>query len=453
MTDMCDSNLNQSSGATALYHTFGCKLNFAETATIEDMMSQRGIRAVGRGETPNIIVVNSCSVTETADRKCRQYIRSMHRRYPQAAIIVTGCYAQLHGEDIAAMDGVAAVVGNDKKYGVVRCAEEWLRNREVHRSDITPMAQIRDFEPSCSHGDRTRFFLKVQDGCNYWCSYCTIPRARGRSRSGTVDQVVEQARAAAAAGAAEIVITGVNIGDFGHGTSENFFDLVKALDKVEGISRYRISSIEPNLITDEIIDWCAGESQRFMPHFHIPLQSGSDDVLRLMRRHYDTELFASKIERIRHVIPDAFIGVDLIVGMRGETNAFFEDSYNYCKSLDISRLHLFTYSERPGTRALEIPYAVPPELQHERMQRMLTLSRDKMLHFVSRFEGTIRPVLLEHPRAGRAMSGFTDNYLKVHVPNATAEYDNKIVPVRLDTIIEDTRDSEECGFSGTLFTH
>ena len=433
MTDMCDSNHNQSSEATALYHTFGCKLNFAETATIEDLMSQRGIRAIGRGETPDIIVVNSCSVTETADRKCRQYIRSMHRRYPQAAIIVTGCYAQLHG--------------------VVRRAEEWLRNREMHQTDITPTAQIRDFEPSCSRGDRTRFFLKVQDGCNYWCSYCTIPKARGRSRSGTVSQVVEQARAAAAAGATEIVITGVNIGDFGHGTSENFFDLAKALDKVEGISRYRISSIEPNLITDEIIDWCATEAQRFMPHFHIPLQSGSDDVLRLMRRHYDTELFAAKIERIRRAIPDAFIGVDLIVGMRGETDAFFEDSYNYCKSLDISRLHLFTYSERPGTRALEIPYAVPPELQHERMQRMLALSREKMLAFASRFEGTTRPVLLEHPRAGRAMSGFTDNYLKVHVPGATAEYDNKIVPVRLDTIIEDAHDSEECGFNGTLLVH
>ena len=443
MTDMCDSNLNQTSGASALYHTFGCKLNFAETATIEDMMSQRGIRAVGRGEAPDIIVVNSCSVTETADRKCRQYIRSMHRRYPQAAIIVTGCYAQLHGEDIAAMDGVAAVVGNDKKHGVVRRAEEWLYNREMHQAYITPTAQIRDFEPSCSRGDRTRFFLKVQDGCNYWCSYCTIPKARGRSRSGTVGQVVEQARTAAAAGATEIVITGVNIGDFGHGTSENFFDLVKALDKVEGISRYRISSIEPNLITDEIIEWCATESQRFMPHFHI-------DVLRLMRRHYDTELFAAKIERIRCAIPDAFIGVDLIVGMRGETEAFFEDSYNYCKSLDISRLHLFTYSERPGTRALEIPYAVPPELQHERMQRMLALSRDKMLAFASRFKGTTRPVLLEHPRAGRAMSGFTDNYLKVHVPDATAEYDNKIVLVRLDSIIEDAHDSEEFGFKGTL---
>ena len=453
MTDMCDCNINLSSGATALYHTFGCKLNFAETATIEDLMMQRGICAVGRGESPDIIVVNSCSVTEIADRKCRRYIRSMHRRYPQAAIIVTGCYAQLHGEDIAAMDGVAAVVGNDKKHSVVRHAEEWLLNREMHQTDITPTAQIRDFEPSCSRGDRTRFFLKVQDGCNYWCSYCTIPKARGRSRSGTVNQVVEQARAAAAAGATEIVITGVNIGDFGHGTSENFFDLARALDKVEGISRYRISSIEPNLITDEIIDWCAGEAQRFMPHFHIPLQSGSDDMLRLMRRHYDTEFFAGKIERIRRSIPDAFIGVDLIVGMRGETDAFFENSYNYCKSLDISRLHLFTYSERPGTRALEIPYAVSPALQHERMQRMLELSRDKMLAFASRFEGTIRPVLLEHPRAGRAMSGFTDNYLKVHVPDATAEYDNRIMPVRLDAIIEDAHDSEEYGFKGTLLAN
>lgn len=450
MTGLCENNLGACTGFTALYHTFGCKLNFAETATIEDMMAQRGILSVGKGDVPDIIVINSCSVTETADRKCRQYIRSMHRRYPEAAIIVTGCYAQLHGEDIAAMDGVAVVVGNDKKLRIVQYAENLQRERLMHQYDIIPSAQIRDFEPSCSRGDRTRFFLKVQDGCNYWCTYCTIPKARGRSRSGTVSQVVEQARAAAAAGASEIVITGVNIGDFGHGTSETFFDLVKALDTVEEISRYRISSIEPNLITDEIIDWCAREAKRFMPHFHIPLQSGSDEMLRLMRRHYDTELFASKVGHIRRVIPDAFIGIDLIVGMRGETDALFEQSFDFCKSLDISRLHLFTYSERPGTRALEIEYAVPPTVQHERMQRMLVLSRDKMTAFASRFIGRTRPVLLEHQRGGRAMSGFTDNYLKVHIPGAPSGLDNKIVPVRLDSVIEDARDSEECSFMGTL---
>ena len=450
MAGLCGNNLDVNMGVTALYHTFGCKLNFAETATIEDMMAQRGIRAVGKGDVPDIIVINSCSVTETADRKCRQYIRSMHRRYPEAAIIVTGCYAQLHGEDIAAMDGVAVVVGNDKKLRIVQYAENLQRERLMHQYDIIPSAQIRDFEPSCSRGDRTRFFLKVQDGCNYWCTYCTIPKARGRSRSGTISQVVEQARAAAAAGASEIVITGVNIGDFGRGTSETFFDLVKALDTVEGISRYRIPSIEPNLITDEIIDWCASEAKRFMPHFHIPLQSGSDEMLRLMRRHYDTELFASKVEHIRRVIPGAFIGIDLIVGMRGETDALFEQSFDFCKSLDISRLHLFTYSERPGTRALEIEYAVPPTVQHERMQRMLTLSRDKMTAFASRFIGRTRPVLLEHQRGGRAMSGFTDNYLKVHIPGAPSGLDNKIVPVRLDSVIEDSRDSEECSFMGTL---
>ena len=450
MAGLCGNNLDVNMGVTALYHTFGCKLNFAETATIEDMMAQRGIRAVGKGDVPDIIAINSCSVTETADRKCRQYIRSMHRRYPEAAIIVTGCYAQLHGEDIAAMDGVAVVVGNDKKLRIVQYAENLQRERLMHQYDIIPSAQIRDFEPSCSRGDRTRFFLKVQDGCNYWCTYCTIPKARGRSRSGTISQVVEQARAAAAAGASEIVITGVNIGDFGRGTSETFFDLVKALDTVEGISRYRISSIEPNLITDEIIDWCASEAKRFMPHFHIPLQSGSDEMLRLMRRHYDTELFASKVEHIRRVIPGAFIGIDLIVGMRGETDALFEQSFDFCKSLDISRLHLFTYSERPGTRALEIEYAVPPTVQHERMQRMLTLSRDKMTAFASRFIGRTRPVLLEHQRGGRAMSGFTDNYLKVHIPGAPSGLDNKIVPVRLDSVIEDSRDSEECSFMGTL---
>lgn len=450
MAESLDSTKDKIDGVKAMYHTFGCKLNFAETATIEDMLAQRGVSAVKRGETPNVIIINSCSVTETADKKCRQYIRSMHRRYPDAAIIVTGCYAQLHGEDIAAMEGVAVVVGNDKKHSIVQYVETWQREHIAHHTDVTPTPQIRDFEPSCSRGDRTRFFLKVQDGCNYWCTYCTIPRARGRSRSGTVEQVVEQARKAAAAGAAEIVLTGVNIGDFGHGTSETFFDLIKALDRVDGISRYRISSIEPNLITDEIIDWCAGEAQRFMPHFHIPLQSGSDEVLRLMHRHYDTSLFTSKVERIRRSIPDAFIGVDLIVGMRGETDDLFDESYRYCRDLDITRLHLFTYSERPGTRALEIPYAVPPTLQHARMQQMLALSREKMLAFASRFVGTTRPVLVEHSQAGRAMSGFTDNYLKVHIPGATAALDNKIVQVRLDSIIEDTRDSEECAFVGTL---
>ena len=286
--------------------------------------------------------------------------------------------------------------------------------------------------PSCSRGDRTRFFLKVQDGCDYWCTYCTIPKARGRSRSGSIPQLVEQARWAAAQGGREIVITGVNIGDFGKGREDSFLDLIRELDTVDGIERYRISSIEPNLLTDEIIDWCAS-SRKFMPHFHVPLQSGDDSVLNLMHRHYDTALFRSKMEKIRSAMPDAFIGVDIIVGARGESDECFARSRDFIDSLDISRLHVFTYSERPGTKALEIAYPVSPEVQHLRTREMLRLSDRKLAGFSERFIGSVRPVLLEHSRPGVPMGGFTDNYLKVSV-NAPTSLDNTIVNVRLDSL-------------------
>ena len=275
----------------------------------------------------------------------------------------------------------------------------------------------------------------MQDGCDHWRSFCTIPRARGRSRSGTIASMVEQARKAAAEGGREIVITGVNIGDFGRRTGETFADLVRALDEVEGIERYRISSIEPNLLTDEIIDFCAA-SKRFMPHFHVPLQCGSDEVLRLMRRRYDTALFRHKMEKIRQAMPDAFIGVDLIVGARGESDELFRESYEFCKSLDISRLHVFVYSERPGTRALELDGAVSPQAKRARSNRMLELSEEKLREFSGRFIGTVRPVLLEHTRPGHPMSGFTDNYLKVEV-DAPARLDNTVVNVRLDRLSDD----------------
>ncbi len=421
------------SGLKALYHTFGCKLNFAETSTLARQLGALGVRRVSGSEVPDLIVVNTCSVTELADKKCRQTIRSFHKKYPDAAIVVTGCYAQLKSDEVAALPGVAIVAGADRKMDLAEFIQQYMAER-TQVKEVSQWRDIREFRPSCSRGDRTRFFLKVQDGCDYWCTYCTIPMARGRSRSGSIESIVAQAREAAEAGGKEIVITGVNIGDFGKGRDDTFFDLIKELDKVDGIERYRISSIEPNLLTDEIIDWVAG-SRAFMPHFHIPLQSGNDDVLRLMHRHYDTALYASKIEHIRRVIPDAFIGVDLIVGARGETPERFESSRAFIDSLDISRLHVFPYSERPGTKALDLGDAVSPADKHSRTNVMLRLSEAKWASFASRFIGAERPVLFEHPQTGGVpMGGFTDNYLHVHVADAGPELDNTIAAVRITGI-------------------
>lgn len=417
---------------TASFHTLGCKLNFAETSTVAKIFADKGIRRVQAGETPDICVVNTCSVTELADKKCRQTIRSLHKKYPEAVIIVTGCYAQLKSDEVATIPGVAIVAGTDRKLELADYLDSWLSTHEP-KTLVTPTKNIRAFSPSCSRGDRTRYFLKVQDGCDYFCTYCTIPMARGRSRSGEIDGLVAQARQVAAEGGKEIVITGVNIGDFGKGREDSFFDLIKALDDVDGIERYRISSIEPNLLTDEIINWVA-QSRRFMPHFHIPLQSGNDEVLKLMHRHYDTALFRSKVEKIREVMPEAFIGVDLIVGARGETLERFEDSLRFIESLDISRLHIFTYSERPGTKALNIEHVVDQAEKHRRTRIMLGVSERKLLEFSNRFIGTERNVLLEHPRRGKPMSGFTDNYLKVEVA-PQPELSNKVVPVMLKSII------------------
>lgn len=412
----------------ALFHTFGCKLNFAETSTVARVLADYGIMRCQRGDVPDIVVVNSCSVTELADKKCRQAIRSYARRYPNAAIVVTGCYAQLKSDEVAGLPSVAVVAGNDRKGKLAEYISQWLKTHESLKM-VTPHKDIRNFTPSCSRGDRTRYFLKVQDGCDYYCSYCTIPMARGRSRSGTIDQLVAQAAQAAAEGGKEIVITGVNIGDFGKGRSDNFFDLIRAMDQVEGIERYRISSIEPDLLTDEMIEWVA-QSRSFMPHFHIPLQSGSDAVLELMRRHYRTDLFRHKVEMIREVIPHAFIGVDLIVGARGETIERYEESRKFVESLDISRLHVFPYSERPGTRALGIDHVVDQHDKHVRSREMINISERKLDEFANRFTGTVRPVLIEHREKGKMMSGFTDNYLRVEIEanNALA---NKVVPVRL----------------------
>ena len=429
---MIDTNIF--SDKKAVYYTLGCKLNFSETSTIARMLKEAGVRTVRKGEKADICVVNTCSVTDTADKKCRQAIHKLIKENPEAYVIVTGCYAQLNPQLIADIEGVDLVLGAEQKgqlFDFVQSLEKKGKG-EVHS---TATKDIRSFVPSCSRGERTRYFLKVQDGCDYFCSYCTIPFARGRRRNGKIEDLVKQAEEAAAEGGNEIVITGVNIGDFGKTTGESFFDLIKALDKVEGISRYRISSIEPNLLTDEIIEYVS-HSRAFMPHFHIPLQSGSDDVLKLMRRRYDTALFASKIEKIRSVLPDAFIGVDVIVGTRGETPEFFEDAYRFIKSLDITQLHVFSYSERPGTQALKIDYVVSPEEKHQRSQRLLALSDEKTLAFYERHIGRTAQVLLERPKPGMPMHGFTDNYIRVEL-DADHSLDNHLVEVKLGDFNED----------------
>lgn len=413
----------------ALYHTFGCKLNFAETATLAGLLDARGIRTAKTGDVPDLIIINSCSVTALADKKCRQTIRSFSRQYPDAPIIVTGCYAQLRPQEVASLPNVVIVAGNDRKMLVADYVERWLKDAAA-KTEITSYKEITEFSPSCSCGDRTRYFLKVQDGCDYFCSYCTIPYARGRSRSASIDFLVGQAAQVAAEGGKEIVLTGINIGDFGKGRDDNFFDLIRRLDEVDGIERYRISSIEPNLLTDEMIEWVA-TSRRFMPHFHIPLQNGDDTVLKLMRRRYDTALFRHRVETIRRYMPDAFIGVDLMVGARGETEECFNRSRDFVDSLDISRLHVFPYSERPGTRALvDIDYVVPQEEKHRRAAVMGEISDRKLSGFNRRFLGAERKVLAEHTAHGKSMYGFTDNYIKVRM-DCRPELYNTVVNVRL----------------------
>ena len=438
--------MNMLEDKKAVYYTLGCKLNFAETSTVGAELKARGVRTARKGEIADICVVNTCSVTEVADSKCRQAIHRLVRNHSGAIVVVTGCYAQLKPEQVSAMEGVDLVLGSNEKGQIVDAILERMqmmpeeRKLAAHEHRTVRTADIRNFMPSCSCGDRTRYFLKVQDGCDYYCTYCTIPFARGRSRNGSIELLVSQAREAAMAGAKEIVITGVNIGDFGKTTGESFLDLLKALDAVEGIDRYRISSIEPNLLTDEVLQFCA-KSRAFMPHFHIPLQSGSDEVLRLMRRKYDTALFRSKVERVLELMPDAFIGVDTIVGTRGETEELFQEAYDYMASLPVAQYHVFPYSERPGTKALEIPHKVRPEEKKERSQKILDLSERITHDFYNRYIGKVRPVLLEHSKSKRTMHGFTDNYIRVEItlPDGTSSdmVDNTIVDVHLGEWNED----------------
>ena len=418
----------------AVYYTLGCKLNFSETSSIGKMLKDVGVRTVRKGEKADICVINTCSVTEIADKKCRQAIHRLTKQHPGAFVVVTGCYAQLKPEQVSNIEGVDLVLGAEQKGELINYLGS-LEKHEHGEAITTATKDIRSFAPSCSRGDRTRFFLKVQDGCDYYCSYCTIPFARGRSRNGSIASMVEQASQAAAEGGKEIVLTGVNIGDFGKTTGETFFDLVKALDQVEGIERFRISSIEPNLLTDEIIEYVA-HSRAFMPHFHIPLQSGCDEVLKLMRRRYDTALFASKIRKIKELMPDAFIGVDVIVGTRGETPEYFEKAYEFIRGLDVTQLHVFSYSERPGTQALKIDYVVPAEEKHQRSQRLLALSDEKTKAFYARHIGQEANVLMEKSKAGMPMHGFTENYIRVELEHDDS-LDNHLVQVRMGEFNED----------------
>ena len=420
-------------GKTAAYFTLGCKLNFSETSTFAKMLQEMGVRTVQKGEPADICLINTCSVTDVADHKCRQAIHRLVRENPGAFVVVTGCYAQLEPLTISKIDGVDLVLGSNEKANLIQFLSDGFVNRDKAPSYRTEKTKdIKSFAPSCSRGNRTRYFLKVQDGCDYFCTYCTIPYARGFSRNPTIASLVEQARQAAAEGGKEIVLTGVNIGDFGKTTGESFLDLVKALDGIEDIRRYRISSLEPDLLSDELIDFCA-RSRAFMPHFHIPLQSGSDTVLRLMHRHYDRQLFADKIQRIKSVMPEAFIGVDVMVGCRGETPECFEETYSFLDALDVTQLHVFPYSERPGTSALRIPYVVDEPTKKQRSKRLLDLSDEKTQAFYARHIGQEVEVLFEKAPRGKAMHGFTRNYIRVELPagKAREEYDNQLISVRL----------------------
>lgn len=431
-------------GKTAKYYTLGCKLNFSETSTFARTLYNMGVREAKKSESADICLINTCSVTEVADHKCRQIIHRMVRQNPGAFVIVTGCYAQLESETIAKIEGVDLVLGSNEKADLIQYLSDAWNKTDVDSIGDNPTEEgkgqyhsvktkdIKSFQASCSRGNRTRYFLKVQDGCNYFCTYCTIPYARGFSRNPSIASLVQQAEEAAKEGGKEIVLTGVNIGDFGETTGESFLDLVKALDKVEGIERFRISSLEPDLIDDDLIEYCA-QSRAFMPHFHIPLQSGSDEVLKLMHRRYDTKLFAHKINLIKEKMPDAFIGVDVMVGSRGERPEYFEDCYNFLASLPVTQLHVFPYSERPGTSALSIPYVVDNREKKHRAHRLLKLSDEKTHAFYAAHIGQEADVLFEKAARGKAMHGFTDNYIRVELsPNqAKEEYDNQIIRVRL----------------------
>ena len=439
MTD----NTNLQSKKVA-YLSLGCKLNFTETSSIGRILNELGYSKIKPGENPDVCIINTCSVTDTADKKSRQAINRFIRKYPDAIIIVTGCYAQLKPEEITKIPGVNLVLGANEKFDIAEYLKE-KSNKSNHEVRVSKLNDIKVFNSSFSRDDRTRYFLKVQDGCDYFCTYCTVPFARGRSRNGSIADLVSQVQMISSEGAKEVVLTGVNIGDFGKTTDETFLDLIKALDLVDGIERFRISSIEPNLLTTDIIDYVR-TSKHFAPHFHIPLQSGDDTMLSLMHRRYDTNLFKSRIDHIRKVLPHAFIGVDVIVGSRGETPELFENTFTFINQLDISQLHVFTYSERPGTQALKIGHPVNPFEQKERHIRLQKLSDNKWKDFYEKFIGSTMNVLFEHTNPDGVMHGFTDNYIRVEAPG-NKKMINKVVKVKLGSF-----NNEMSALKGTLIT-
>lgn len=415
------------------FHTLGCKLNFSETATIARQFESGGFKRAAKGDVSNICVINSCSVTDHADKKCRNLIRKLIKDNPNALIAVTGCYAQLKPQEIADIEGVDLVLGNNNKGELF----EKITNIS-HRGEAAIYScdsdELTNFFASFSTGDRTRAFLKVQDGCNYKCSYCTIPYARGASRNISIAEIISEAQLIAKGGQKEIVITGINTGDFGRTTNEKFIDLLKELEKVEGVERFRISSIEPNLLTDEVIAFTS-KSRKFQPHFHIPIQSGSDKILGLMRRRYTTERFKERVIAAREHISDLFLGIDVIVGFPGETDVEFNETYNLLKDLKPSYLHVFPYSERPGTPAIEFAGKVSPQESSKRVKRLTALCAELHQEFVSKYIGTEATALMESSRKEGMMFGYTENYIKVQLP-FNKEFINKLIRVKLEKIAD-----------------
>jgi len=420
-------------GKKAAFYTLGCKLNFSETSTIAASFKEVGFDRVEFEDEADVYVINTCSVTNQGDKESRNIIRRAVRKNPNAMVIVVGCYSQLKPEEVGHIEGVDLVLGTQEKFHIPAYLGD-LQKKETTQVQTTRLANIKSYHRAFSWGDRTRSFLKVQDGCDYYCSFCTIPFARGKSRNDTIENTVAEAQKAVEKGFKEIILTGVNIGDFGKSTGENFRDLLKALEKVEGLNRLRLGSIEPNLLKDEIIELVA-ESKVIMPHFHLPLQSGSDEILSLMKRKYSTELYRRRVERIREIVPHAFIGVDVIAGTNGETESYFQESYDFLNSLEISQLHAFTYSERSGTQALKIPWKVEVEDRKRRTQMYINLSEKKLRAFYEKHLGARQTVLFEDKKSQECMNGFTENYIKVEIPY-NEDLVNQLHPVKLESILQ-----------------
>ena len=413
------------------FHTLGCKLNFSETSTIARLLQKQDFERVSFNEKADIYIINTCSVTNSAEKKCRNAIKKAIKISPKAFVAVIGCYAQLRPKEILQINGVNIVLGTNEKFNLIHHIEN-LDKKTIPEILSCEIEKVNQFDDSFSLGDRTRSFLKVQDGCDYFCTYCTIPLARGKSRNNKIENIVRQANEIASQNVKEIILTGVNIGDFGHSTNENFIDLIRALDEVENIERFRISSIEPNLLSNEIIEFVA-KSKKFVPHFHIPLQSGCDKILTLMKRRYKRDLFKNRVTKIKSVLPNASIGVDVIVGFPSETKEDFLDTFQFLNFLDISYLHVFSYSERPNTKAILIKEKVNPKDKKERSQLLHTLSAQKENLFYQKNIGNLKNILLEGQKHENFMFGFTDNYLKVRL-----SYDknkiNKILNVKLENL-------------------